>query len=153
MLIATGRYAIRQKEIEPPKVAGPPLPTLGGLERTAMRARFVCAVLLALALTGEAFSGVNSPANDVMPGCRAVISDFGTSRGSHHELMEGFCVGVVAALFQRGRDICPPQGATVEQALRIVVHHIDTRPESLRESFYDLATEALRTAFPCPAHR
>jgi hypothetical protein len=100
MLIAIGRYENRQKEIEPPKAAGPPLRKLGGLEGTAITASFVYVVLLALALTGEAFSEVNSPANDVMPGCRAVISDFGASRRSNNELMEGFCVGVVAALFR-----------------------------------------------------
>jgi hypothetical protein len=115
-----------------------------------MKASVVCAVLLAIALTGEQFGGVNSPANDVMPGCRAVISHFGTPQRPDNELMEGFCLGVVAALFQRGRGICPPQQATVEQALRIVVQHIDSRPARLHESFYDLATDALRTAFPCP---
>ncbi len=114
-----------------------------------MKASIVCAVLLTLA-TGEAFGGVNSPANDVMPACRAVISDPGTPQRRGDEVMEGFCAGVVAALFQRGRGICPPHEATVEQALRIVVQHIDSRPARLRESFYDLATDALKTAFPCP---
>ena len=101
--------------------------------------------LLLLVLTGDVI-GAGISVNEVMPGCRAGLQN------DHDDLfLKGFCLGVVGALFQRGRGICPPRESTVGQALRAVIRYIDSRPARLHESFYDLAAEALRTAWPCPA--
>jgi len=47
------------------------------------------------------------------------------------------------------RGICPPGGATVGNAVRVIVVYIDQRPERMDEQFEALALEALQQSWPC----
>jgi Rap1a immunity proteins len=44
---------------------------------------------------------------------------------------------------------CPPQKATNEQFIRVVVAYIDKHPEMTHEPFESLALVALAEAWPC----
>jgi hypothetical protein len=122
----------------------------------------------ALALTAtaaEAAEDVDS-ANYVMQGCRAVMG-----RDSHDEpIRQGYCMGTVNGIVLMGhymnsslqsfplpqddyrrRRLCidVPDEAPLSQEIRVVIAYIDARPARMHEPFYQLALEALRTAWPC----
>jgi Rap1a immunity proteins/Adenylate and Guanylate cyclase catalytic domain len=63
----------------------------------------------------------------------------------------GVCAGAVIAVIRIDRNICGPRGSDVDQAVRVVVQYIDSRPTRLHEDFSDLAAEALRAAWSCPS--
>jgi Rap1a immunity proteins len=56
----------------------------------------------------------------------------------------------VAAIGQTDKGIYPPN-LNWGQRVRVVIQYIDSRPERPHENFFDLAAEALRAAWPCPA--
>jgi hypothetical protein len=112
-----------------------------------MKASVLGAGLLLLALTGEAVGAEITSANEVMPGCRALIAHSDEST----DYWQGYCSGAVAAIVRVDPGNCPPKGSTVGQGVRVVIKYIDSRPERLHEDFHDLAAEALRIAWPCPA--
>ena len=105
-----------------------------------MRASVVCAVLL-LVLTGEA---LGLSANEEMPGCRVAVGSMHSGHPSGWG--GGHCTGAIGAIFYFSEDlrICPPNGSSVGQAMRVVVPYIDSRPARLHENFYSLAAEALK---------
>ncbi len=128
----------------------------------------------ALALTVTAAAGAESiySANSVMPGCRNALKLI----GSHdNDLIQGFCLGTVAAIAGMGGSIAHslrripepdsllgpvlrellcvdiPSEVTLGQEVRVVVAYTETRPGRMQEDFNTLALEALRTAWPCRA--
>lgn len=105
----------------------------------------IYATLLSILGPGEPTRGLDTDsANQVMQGCRSALTEKGGDI-----FQQGFCYGVVETLVITRPDICPPQGTTRNQAVRIVVHYIDNRPAQLTESFFGLAYQALRIAWPC----
>jgi hypothetical protein len=84
-------------------------------------------------------------ANGVMPGCREEIN-------TSNVFLRGYCLGSIRVMLYLHPRLffCAPSGATVGQALRVVVLYIDQRPARLHERFEDLALEALQQAWPCP---
>ena len=106
-------------------------------------------LIAALMLNGGAAlaKGVDS-ADYVMPGCRAFLVT-----GSNKELgRKPFCVGLIgliSGIAHMSKDICAPDGVTQEQAVRVVVQYIDSRPERMHEDFKKLALEAMKAAWPC----
>jgi hypothetical protein len=86
-------------------------------------------------------------ANDIMPGCRAYAAQ-SDRVPAHDTFSAGMCVGTMTAL-SRWADVCPPNGVTFEQAIRVIVAYIDARPARLHENFVDLAREALVAPWPC----
>jgi hypothetical protein len=117
-----------------------------------MRKRHAITIAAVIALLGQqgvavAQSDVSS-ANYFMNGCRS----FATKADARGAFLHGSCVGRVATIFQFGRryfGVCPPDGANVGQAVRVVILYIDQRPERLHELFLELALEALQQAWPC----
>jgi Rap1a immunity proteins len=83
-------------------------------------------------------------ANSVMPGCRSALNE---KAGDLY--LQGFCYGVVETLVITRSDICAPRGTSPSQAVRVVVQYIDKRPAQLNETFFGLAWQALRSAWPC----
>jgi hypothetical protein len=117
----------------------------------AMKASVVCAGLLLLLFAGEAVgAGSGNSGDDIMPGCRGLVAD---SSGNLGDFRQGICAGSINAIIRFDPDICLPKGSTVGQAVRVVVQYIDSQPARLHEDFIDLAAEALRAAWPCPAQR
>jgi hypothetical protein len=90
-------------------------------------------------------------ANAIMPGCRNAIANEGHSNTAFDAYQRGICRGLVGAMFYWRKYLffCAPEGATAGQALRIVVHFIDSHPARLHERFEDLAIDALQSAWPC----
>ncbi len=85
-----------------------------------------------------------------MPGCRAAIYKADTRMMTVDEsFLAGACHGMVRGLLSADPGICAPNGSTQGQAVRVVVQYIDARPARQHENFVDLATEALRSAWPC----
>jgi hypothetical protein len=46
---------------------------------------------------------------------------------------------------------CPPEGVTLEQVRKVILSHMDSRPQKLHEPFPMLAASALRRSFPYAA--
>jgi Rap1a immunity proteins len=70
---------------------------------------------------------------------------------------QGVCLGAVGTLMDASRlfasdlRFCVPAGVTHEQAIRIVVSSLEAQPQRQKESFVELALEALRKEWPCKA--
>jgi hypothetical protein len=107
-----------------------------------MKTSVVCAGILLLLISGEAMGREFGTANEMMPGCRAMLT-----HDQPNILRQGECIGAVAAITHIDSAVCAPKDSTVEQAIRIVVRYIDSQPARLQENFYDLAVEALRAAW------
>jgi hypothetical protein len=119
-----------------------------------MKAGVVCAVLLLLVLTGQAKADDAhdaNRANRMMVGCHGFIADIGGGQvpNAADALLRGQCLGAIRAIVHFDKGVCTPKGSNLEQWLRVVVQYIDSRPARLHESFFDLAAEALRAAWPC----
>lgn len=105
----------------------------------------ICAVLLSILGPGDPTSGLDKDsANQVMQGCRSALNE---KAGDLY--LQGFCYGVVETLVITRSDICAPNGTSPSQAVRIVVQYIDKRPAQSNDTFFGLAWQALRTAWPC----
>jgi hypothetical protein len=87
-------------------------------------------------------------ANFWLPFCRQVITGHLPQGDAFND---GACAGTIAGLMYTGRSVgvCAPEGATREQALRVVVQYLDQRPARTNENFEDLVVEAMRAAWPC----
>jgi hypothetical protein len=107
-----------------------------------MKTSVVCASILLLLITSEAMGREYGTANEMLPGCRAMLA-----HDQRNILRQGECIGAVAAITHIDIAVCPPKDSTVEQAIRIVVQYIDSRPTRLQENFYDLTVEALRASW------
>lgn len=99
-----------------------------------------------LASSAWAQSARPASANLLLPGCRQIVFDHITGETAFNA---GWCMGAVVALAQPSLGVCAPQGVTPEQATRVVIAYVDARPARLNESFYYLATEAMKAAWPC----
>jgi hypothetical protein len=110
------------------------------------------AIATALALLGEQGTALaQSPldagsANNAMQGCRELVS-----QSNRHTELQRECASTVRTMMYvaASRGICPPDGTTVGQAVRVIVTYIDHHPERMREPFEALALEALQQAWPC----
>jgi hypothetical protein len=91
-----------------------------------------------------------------LPGCRSAISGE-AARDQREAMSQGLCVGQIVALFATsdlpGMDktysFCKPSGATIAQAIKIVVKSTNDAPERNSTDFVVLAIDALATAWPC----
>jgi hypothetical protein len=111
-------------------------------------------LLLAL-MSGDAVAQQQNmdSGNYMLPHCKR----FGEPPGRGSPFMEGVCTGSILSLAFVGPSLtstlrfCPPQQATKNQIIRVVVAYIEARPARMHEDFRDLARDALRAAWPCQA--
>jgi hypothetical protein len=110
-----------------------------------MKWQSVAVLFAALFLSCEAVAQ-DSSANVVMESCRHL-----TAGSPSDQFGQGVCAGAVGAIFSvgAGLGVCAPQEVTRGQTVQVVMAYIDSRPARLHESFYALALEALRNAWPC----
>jgi hypothetical protein len=122
--------------------------------RTAVRPKLIFVLVALLALEPPAIAQElpnASTAEWIMPGCRGLV---GT--GDANDLRRGICAGSIGTLLFLGDAlpddyrVCRPRGAVLDDAVRIVVTHIERQPRRLHENFNGLAMEALSAAWPCP---
>ena len=85
-------------------------------------------------------------ANSLIPSCRAFADENSSSKTPFDD---GFCGGVVVGLAYADPTICVPKGLAYRQSVRVVIQYIEERPSRMHESFVELATEALRSAWRC----
>jgi Rap1a immunity proteins len=85
-------------------------------------------------------------ADHAMLGCREMAT-----KSNRHTELQRECASTVRTMMYvaAGRGICPPHGATVENAIRVIVVYIDHRPERMQDQFEALAFEALQQSWPC----
>src|SRR5262249_47024276 len=110
----------------------------------------IAMLLAAAALMGSpAWAEDFNSGNYLMPGCRKYV--MGNYTSYIEAFMSGMCAGTVETLmtFSRVLDFCLPPGVTADQGMRVVVQYIDSHPERLQEYFKQLATDALKNAWPC----
>ena len=75
------------------------------------------------------------------------------SNNGREPIKQGICLGVVQTMLYLSGPVfglCTPEGANLEQVLRVVVRYIDQRPDRTHERFENLALEAVLEAWPCP---
>jgi hypothetical protein len=106
--------------------------------------------IVALALnSGFAFAVDINSANYIMPGCRALLEP-DPPKDMNAKFLSSQCLAVVRGLiYASSPNVCPPDDATHDQSVRVVVKYIDDLPARLHEHFFALALEALRAAWPC----
>ena len=111
-------------------------------------------ILMMVLLTTHAMPAVAQPdlnsGNAWVEPCRAALD----KNNSQDPFSEGVCFGFVTGVFTtlawpRNERICPPNEATVNQALRVIVYWLDQHPARLHENFHALAMVALTQAWPC----
>ena len=120
--------------------------TLANMRLIPMRLLTVFA-LLAISTAHVAAQTANTTANDLMPGCRDVLSK--STSDPAVVFYRVMCLGAVGAIIDTDEKVCPPKNSTHGQAIRVVVSYIDARPERQHERFNKFAQEALRKAWPC----
>jgi Rap1a immunity proteins len=81
-----------------------------------------------------------------MLGCRELVT-----QSNRNTELQRECASTVRTMIYvaASRGICPPAGATVAQAVRVIVAYIDQQPERMQEQFEPLALEALQKTWPC----
>jgi hypothetical protein len=85
-------------------------------------------------------------AKSLITSCRAFADEDSRSQTPFDD---GFCGGVVVGLAYADPTICVPNGLGYRQSVRVVIQYIDQRPSRMDESFVELATAALRSAWRC----
>jgi hypothetical protein len=99
------------------------------------------------AASEQGFSG-----NKMLPACKYQL---GKIEDANSAYKAGECVGAIAAIgsyalsFDQGARFCPPEEATIDQAIRIVVKFLEQNPARLHLSFFNLAHIAMKEAWPC----
>jgi hypothetical protein len=121
--------------------------------------KLLIGAVVALSLVGPAWAeeDVHS-ANFLLPGCRENLQPNPNNtdrvviwkRGLCSGIMTGLALdaGVSKKMFNQA-VFCPPQKATNEQFIRVVVAYIDKHPEMMHQPFESLALFALMEAWPC----
>jgi hypothetical protein len=110
--------------------------------------RFLLSLILGFVTTET--RAQTATGNDYLPGCKAFIA-----HAADQQFSQGTCAGtVMAQMFlayaQRPETAsCPPEGATVNQGVRVVIQFLEANPQRLHESFNWLVVYALRSAWPC----
>ena len=79
-----------------------------------MKASVVWAGILLLLVCDETMGREFGTANEMMPGCRAMLN-----HDQRNLLRQGECIGAVAAITHVDVAVCPPKDSNVEQAIRI----------------------------------
>jgi hypothetical protein len=106
----------------------------------------------ALLLCGSASAEKAGSGNGLLPGCQNLLT-------TPRQLVVGTdaCLGMVMTLMDVHTALvpqhrfCPPIGATVGQAIRIVVVSMEKFPDILHYPAAALAMAALKEAWPCRA--
>lgn len=62
---------------------------------------------------------------------------------------DGYCSGLVYGVSSASPDICPSEGVTGGQQVRVVLKYLQDHPEELHLDDALLAERALAKAFPC----
>jgi len=68
---------------------------------------------------------------------------------SAENFADGMCRGVVMGVIEVSPKVCPSEGVTLAQAVRIVLKFLQDHPERLHLRGSELAEDALSKAFPC----
>src|SRR5262245_51936961 len=105
------------------------------------------AILLALTTAASAQGNPQSSANEMLSGCKGLISD--KTPPLREALRQGRCAGYVAGLvYARSVFLCVPEGRRRSRGYAII-KYIEARPGRSQEPFGKLALEALEEAWPC----
>jgi hypothetical protein len=134
-----------------------------------MQCRIVIALVLALATAADAEENRGS-AGYMLPACKSwlqvashdlasVKNEIATGNARpggivQHFMMAGMCAGFVVGIFEHLRSfssICPPDGVTNEQLVRMVVTDLERHPEHMHEDFVVPVTARLMVSWPCRA--
>jgi len=79
----------------------------------------------------------------------------GTTQREADALNAGLCLGLLQALSELNELLpkplfCPPSGAPLGEAVRVVVDHLRRPPNRVDNSRTAAALAALQAAYPCP---
>jgi hypothetical protein len=102
-----------------------------------------------LAVEQETLSLVDG--NDLLPRCQAAIasSERSAFKDVHESFSAGFCTGLVDGIIYSSSSVCPPDGVTALQSVRVVVKFLNDNPDKLNLDQRVLVDAALTKAFPC----
>jgi hypothetical protein len=130
-----------------------------GSRRTAFDPRRILSVAILLAVLVPNHPALSEPltplyaGNELLPSCRLAI---GAEPPGVADLVKAtYCVGVVAALIAIGPMLqpdyrfCFPKGASIEEAVQVVVAVLEMKPSLLQLDFRVLAAAAMKDSWPC----
>jgi len=128
-----------------------------------MKLALLCLITILLSSLAEGQKGASGKTgNDLLPACTAALDEVdGRSISADQMLagracgyyvagfLDGWGFGQVAAQGTKETAICPPEGFTSVQAIRIFTKWMREHPEKLNEGAGPLLFFALRDAFGC----
>jgi hypothetical protein len=65
----------------------------------------------------------------------------------------GLCMGILKGLHYLSKDICIPPATSLGQIGNVVSKHIAENPGEINDDFQESALKAMRSAWPCGAHK
>jgi hypothetical protein len=107
---------------------------------TLSRCVMIISIAGLMANSERAFAEDTESARYMVPHCRDDSPD---------AFMNGFCSGLVDAIFYFGKGICAPPQVTHSQKQGAVLQYIDSHPARLNENFKNLALQGMQYAWPC----
>jgi hypothetical protein len=106
----------------------------------------LCVALTSMGITIKgAAEQQDMSANYWLPRCKTFLNSPSNNVNGH------FCAGLLQGMgyvATGATRLCVPDGVTREQAMRVVVNHIEAQPKRMHEKFWQLALEALHDAWP-----
>lgn len=130
------------------------------------------ALAIALLLVAFETAAQDTTGNQLLTWCRAALAAEDTSNRSWSPAEAGRCQGwlrgmadgldAAAAIasvrqktgyegYQRGRAFCVPDGVTFGQVTRMVVKHLESKPENLHQRAGVIISAYFIQQFPCPS--
>jgi|SRR5664280_2292585 hypothetical protein len=112
-----------------------------------MRMRFVLGLLLAPTLSNQTYA--ESMTTDfVIDGCRSADK---TQKVDQFKL--GLCLGAINALMTQQLNsfakFCVPSSTTLNEAVRVVLKHVEANPDVRNQLFEGMVADALSDEWPC----
>jgi hypothetical protein len=126
----------------------------GWIAMHAAKFRVLVGACAFAALVAGARAEDTNSANYLLEACRIFAS--GATPPQNDIFRPALCIGEMNAMMFFASSVdtpnraCPPKGANVIQATKVVVAYLDAHPERLHDNFLGLAYTALARVWPCP---
>jgi hypothetical protein len=104
-----------------------------------------------LGSTSFAAAEGDQSANYYLPICKSVLAYLDTGDRRRLDQRGPGCTEILHTMiyFDSLLRFCAPKGVSPEQAIRVVVKHLDANPGKTHQNFRSLTLEAFRLAWPC----
>lgn len=126
-----------------------------GWETTVKRATSALALALTLCAPLTARAATGTTGRDLLQGCRTAVENRAL------DFPAGLCLGTVVTVLNITQPsvvgtefvVCKDPGASVTQALRVVLRYMEANPQVLDKELAAIALNAMQLVWPCPKQK